>query len=69
MKPIKETIDEAIGNRSQFLVAFNDFKDDDGFPISCTIQVYKSVEKEFAKFLEKEEGNTFAHADGPGVQY
>ena len=69
MKHIKDTIEEAYGNYSEFLVAFSDFKDNDGFPISCKIQVNRSVEKDFAKFLESEEGGIFAHADGPGVEY
>jgi hypothetical protein len=72
MKPIKETIEEAIvseASQVQFRVAFNDFKDAEGLPIGVSILVDRENAEEFKKFLEKEEGNLFAHADGRGVQY
>lgn len=72
MKPIKDSIEEAIVNEAsqvQFRVAFNDFKDQEDLPIGVTILVDRENAEEFKKFLEKEEGNMFAHADGRGVQY
>lgn len=72
MKPIKDSIEEAIVNEAsqvQFRVAFNDFKDAEDLPIGVTILVDREDAEDFKKFLEKEEGNLFAHADGRGVQY
>ena len=72
MKPIKDSIEEAMVNEAsqvQFRVAFNDFKDADGLPVGVSILVDRENAEEFKKFLEKEEGNMFAHADGRGVQY
>lgn len=72
MKPIKDSIEEAIVNEAsqvQFRVAFNDFKDADGLPVSVSILVDREDAEDFKKFLEKEEGNLFAHAEGRGVQY
>lgn len=72
MKPIKEAIENAIVNESSqvpFNVAFNDFTDKEYLPISVTIMVDRENAEDFKKFLEKEEGGIFAHADGRGVQY
>ena len=72
MKPIKEAIENAIVNEASqvpFNVAFNDFTDKKYLPISVTIMVDRENAEEFKKFLEKEEGGIFAHADGRGVQY
>lgn len=72
MKPIKEAIENAIVNEASqvpFHVAFNDFTDHVDLPIGVTIMVDRDVAEDFKKFLEKEEGGIFAHADGRGVQY
>lgn len=72
MKPIKETIEEAIvseASQLEFRVAFNDFKDAEGLPVGVSILVDRENAGDFRKFLEKEEGGIFAHADGRGVQY
>ena len=67
MKQISNYINEAM--KAEYLVAFNDFTDNVDIPITCTVSVPKSVSKDFEKFLLKEEGNIFAHADGGDVEY
>lgn len=68
MKTLQESIvNEARG--AEYVVAFLGFNDEDGLPISVDIMIPREYAKEFDKFLEKEEGNTFAHADGGTVSY
>lgn len=72
MKTIKESIENTIVNEASqvpFRVAFNDFKDQEDLPVSVTIMVDRNDAEDFKKFLEKEEGGIFAHADGRGVLY
>lgn len=42
---------------------------EDGLPISVDILVDKEYQKQFEKWLEKEEGNIFSHAEGGRVEY
>lgn len=67
MKTLKTTIKEA--SQIRFNVAFNDLLDKEGLPIGATILVDRENVKEFTDFLNKEEGNIFAHAEGNGVEY
>ena len=68
MKTLQESItNEARG--AEYTVAFIGFNDEEGLPISVSIMIPREYAKEFDKFLEKEEGNIFAHADGGSVSY
>ena len=50
-------------------VSLNDVKDSEGLPVNVTIMVDRSNKKEFERWLEAEEGNIFAHAEGGNVEY
>lgn len=41
----------------------------DHLPVDVSIMVDYEDEDVFVKYLEDEQGNTFAHASGPGVEY
>lgn len=67
-----KTLQESIVNEArgvEYTVAFTGFNDEDGLPIAVDIMIPREYAKEFEKFLEKEEGNTFTHADGGSVSY
>lgn len=44
-------------------------QDSDGLPVTVSILVEKEYQKEFEKWLNSEEGNTFGHAEGGNVEY
>ena len=67
MKTINEMINEAA--QTQYRVALLDVKDSEDLPINVTISVDKSNVKEFEDWLNNEEGNIFAHAEGGNVEY
>ena len=68
MKSLQESIiNEARG--AEYTVAFSGFNDEDGLPISVSIMIPREYAKEFDKFLNKMEGDIFAHADGGSVLY
>lgn len=67
MKTIGEFINESMPQ--WFEVAFNGFVDKEGLPVGVTILVDREYAKAFDKFLEKEEGGIFAHADGGETEY
>lgn len=49
------------------LVGCNDSYE--GTPLTVTILVNKANRREFEKWLEDQEGNVFAHAEGGSVEY
>lgn len=72
MKHINEHMNESSVNEArqvQYSVSFLGAKDADGLPFTVTIMVDKENQKDFEKFLEAEEGNTFEHAEGGNVEY
>ena len=46
-----------------------DCKDNENLPISVDIYIDKSNVKEFEKYLEDEQDNIFAHAQGGNIEY
>lgn len=67
MKTLTNYFNESLINEARQLsyrVAFVDCPD-----ISVEILVDKEDQKEFEKFLEDEEGNTFMHAGGGNIEY
>ena len=72
MKSLKSQITESAVNEArqiEYRVAFLDPKDSEGLPFSVSILVDKEHQKAFEKYLEDEEDNTFAHAEGGNVEY
>lgn len=57
-KPVNEAKEEA------YSVAFNDFKDKEGIPITTVVYVPREYAKDFQKYLEKEAGNSVYRAQG-----
>ena len=68
MKSLQESIVNEVRG-AEYTVAFLGFNDEEGLPISASIMIAREYAKEFDKFLEKEEGNIFVHADGGSVSY
>ena len=66
---ISESYDDYLANQAEYHVAWLDCKDEEDLPISSTILVDKQYIKTFEKFLNDQEGNLFAHADGGNVEY
>lgn len=52
-----------------YRVAFLDTKDADGVPYTVQILVEKDNQKDFENFLNSEQDNIFAHAEGGNVEY
>ena len=72
MKSLEQQISESIINEArqvEYRVAFLDPKDSEGLVFGVSILVDKEHQKAFEKYLEEEEGNTFAHAEGGNVEY
>lgn len=67
MKTLTESINES--RMIEYSVAFSSILDNEGMPLEATILVDKSNQKEFEKWLESEEGNTFEHAEGGHVEF
>lgn len=67
MKTLTDHFNENLINEARQLSYSVAFVDCPNF--SVEILVDKEDQKEFEKFLEKEEGNTFMHADGGNVEY
>lgn len=44
-------------------------EDNDGLPVDVTILVNPADKDAFVKYLENEQDNIFAHAEGPGIEY
>lgn len=74
MKHINEHLSGASVNEArqvEYRVAFLGVGDptNDDLPFGVTILVDKEHQKEFEKFLDAEDGNIFAHAEGGNVEY
>lgn len=67
MEDLKNFILEA--RQIQYRVVINNVLDDEGLPTTVTILVDKENQKAFEDWLENQEGNEFAHADGGNVEY
>ena len=67
MKSLQESLNEA--RQIQYQVALIDVVDMEGIPVSATITIEKEYQKAFENWLEKEEGNTFSHAEGGNIMY
>lgn len=63
----EKTINEA--RQIEYRVALVDVFDEDDLPVNVGILVDKENQKEFEKWLEKEQDNIFIHAEGGKVEY
>ena len=57
------------GRDSEYRVSLIDVLDEDGLPLTVTILVNKYNRKEFENWLEEQQDNIFAHAEGGSVEY
>lgn len=72
MKSIEQQISESVIDEARqvgYRVSINDVHDNDGLPITVSINVEKEYQKQFETWLNEEEGNIFAHAEGGNVEY
>ena len=68
MKTIKSRlIDEA--REVEYRVAVPDVKDREGLPCTITMKVPADCTKNFEKWLEDNQDDLFAHAEGGNVEY
>lgn len=67
MKTLKEIVNEA--RQVEYRVSLIDVVDGEELPISVTITVEKEHQKKFESWLEDQQDNVFAHAEGGGVEY
>ena len=67
MKSINEIIKE--GRQNKYTVSLIDCKDNENLPISVNIYIDKANVKEFEKYIEDEQDNIFAHAQGGNIEY
>jgi hypothetical protein len=67
MTDLKDIVKESLINEAKeeaYAVAFTNFVDKEGLPITTYIYVPREYAKDFQKYLEKEKDNTVAHAEG-----
>ena len=70
MKTLVESICSVNEAREvEYRVAFLDFLDEEGLPMTVKILVPRENARKFDDFLEKEEGNIFMHAEGGSIEY
>ena len=67
MKTLKEMVNEA--RHVEYRVSLIDVVDGEELPISVTIIVEKEHQKKFESWLEDQQDNVFAHAEGGSVEY
>lgn len=67
MKAISNYINEA--RQVEYRVSLIDVKDHEDLPVTVSILVPWVNQKTFEKFLEDQQDNLFAHADGGNVEY
>lgn len=67
MKTLKEIVNEA--RQVEYRVSLIDVVDGEELPISVTITVEKEHQKKFESWLEDQQDNVFAHAEGGSVEY
>ena len=67
-KSLKNYLSESLNvneaKKEAYTVAFTDFVDEDGVPITTTIYVPKEYKTEFEKYLQNEVDNTIYNAEG-----
>ena len=67
-KSLKNYLSESLNvneaKKEAYTVAFTDFVDEDGVPVTTTIYVPKEYKTEFEKYLQDEAGNTIYNAEG-----
>lgn len=67
-KSLKNYLSESLNvneaKQEAYTVAFTDFVDEDGVPITTTIYVPKEYKSEFEEYLQDEVGNTIYNAEG-----
>lgn len=68
MKNLKDMINERY-NGEEYRVAVNAVQSEDGTPVTVTMVVPGKYKKQFEKWLEDQEGDQFAHANGGAVEY
>ena len=67
-----KTLQESMINEAreiEYRVTFLGFEDEDGLPTTVKILVPREHARAFDDFLEKEQDNIFAHAEGNSVEY
>lgn len=67
MKTLKSVLNEA--RQIEYRVAVNNVHDSEDLPVTVTIMVDKEYQKSFEKWLEDQQDNEFAHAEGGNVEY
>lgn len=67
MKSLKEMVTEA--RQIEYRVSVNAVKDRDDLPVTVTMLVDKENQKSFEDWLEEQQDNEFAHAEGGNVEY
>ena len=67
MKTLKEIVNEA--RQVEYRVSLIDVVDGEELPISVTITVEKEHQKKFENWLEDQQDNIFAHAEGGNIEY
>lgn len=67
MKSLVETINEA--RQIEYVVSLIDAVDGEELPISVTITVEKEHQRKFESWLEEQQDNIFAHAEGGNIEY
>lgn len=73
---LKSYLTESLGQSNvnearqiEYRVAFIGTRDEDGLPYSVSILVDKEYQRDFENFLDNEQDNIFAHAEGGTVEY
>ena len=61
---LSESLNVNEAKKEAYTVAFTDFVDEDGVPVTTTIYVPKEYKTEFEKYLQDEAGNTIYNAEG-----
>lgn len=69
MKSITDYIPVSEAREITYHVAIIDVKDKEGIPPTIKMVCPAQFQKEFEKWLEDEQDNTFAHAEGGNVEY
>lgn len=72
MENLKDLIQKSMVNEArqiEYRVAFIGTRDEDGLPYGVSILVDKEYQRDFENFLDNEQDNIFAHADGGTVEY
>lgn len=67
MKTLKDRIFEE--RQIKYNVAFIGCTDSEGIPVSCTISIDASNQKEFETYFKNEQDNIFVHVEGGNIEY